>query len=55
MATAVCWKVKNTTDATRGQRLAARVLARKIELEDALADLGPHDEHSEESGTRGMT
>ena len=34
---------KNTTDATRGQPLAARVLARKNELEDALADLGPHD------------
>lgn len=33
----------NTTDATRGQPLAARVLARKDELEDALPDLGPHD------------
>jgi hypothetical protein len=33
---------ENTTDATRGQPLAARVLARKCELEDALADLGPH-------------
>ena len=37
------WKIENTTDATRGQPLAARVLARKIELEDALADCGPHD------------
>lgn len=36
-------EIKNTTDATRGQPLAARVLARKDELEDALADLGPHD------------
>jgi hypothetical protein len=35
--------VANTTDATRGQPLAARVLARKDELEEALADLGPHD------------
>ncbi len=35
--------IENTTDATRGQPLAARVLARKIELEDALADVGPHD------------
>ena len=37
------WKIENTTDATRGQPLAARVLARKAELEDALADCGPHD------------
>ena len=36
-------KLENTTDATRGQPLAARVLARKDELEDALADLGPYD------------
>lgn len=36
-------KIENTTDATRGQPLAARVLARKDELEDALADLGPRD------------
>lgn len=36
-------KIENTTDATRGQPLAVRVLARKDELEDALADLGPHD------------
>ena len=36
-------KIENTTDATRGQPLAARVLARKNELEDALADCGPHD------------
>lgn len=34
-------KLENTTDATRGQPLAARVLARKIELEDALADCSP--------------
>jgi hypothetical protein len=37
------WKIETTTDATRGQPLAARVLARKDELEDALADLGPYD------------
>lgn len=37
------WKIENTTDATRGQPLAARVLARKAELEDALADCGPHE------------
>ena len=36
-------KIENTTDATRGQPLAARILARKNELEDALADCGPHD------------
>jgi hypothetical protein len=36
-------EIRNTTDATRGQPLAARVLARKDELEDALADLRPHD------------
>jgi hypothetical protein len=34
------WKIENTTDATRGQPLAARVRARKDELEDALADCG---------------
>jgi hypothetical protein len=38
------WKIENTTDATRGQPLAARVLARKDELEDALADCGPHEQ-----------
>ena len=36
-------EIRNSTDATRGQPLAARVLARKDELEDALANLGPHD------------
>lgn len=36
-------KIENTTDATRGQPLAARILARKDELEDALADLGPRE------------
>jgi hypothetical protein len=36
-------QLDNTTDATRGQPLAARVLARKDELEDALAELGPKD------------
>jgi hypothetical protein len=36
-------KIENSTDATRGQPLAARVLARKDELEDALADVSPHE------------
>lgn len=36
-------RLENTTDATRGQPLWARVLARKDELEDALAELGRHD------------
>ncbi|MBA3821906.1 MAG: hypothetical protein H0X17_23685 [Deltaproteobacteria bacterium] len=36
-------KIENTTDATRGQPLAARVLARKDELEDALAQISPHE------------
>lgn len=36
-------RLENTVDATRGQPLAARVLARKNELEDALAELGRHD------------
>lgn len=43
MSAAVHRKIENTTDATRGQPLVARVLARKNELEDALADCGPHD------------
>jgi hypothetical protein len=43
MSAVLNWKMENTTDATRGQPLAARVLARKNELEDALADCGPHD------------
>lgn len=36
-------KIENTVDATRGQPLAARVIARKNELEDALAELTRHD------------
>lgn len=36
-------KIVNTTDATRGQPLVVRVLARKDELEEVLADLGPHE------------
>ena len=36
-------KLENSVDATRGQPLAMRVLARKDELEDALAELGPRD------------
>lgn len=33
-------RIENTTDATRGQPLCARILARKNELEDALVDCG---------------
>ena len=36
-------QMENTVDATRGQPLALRILARKDELEDALAELGPYD------------
>ncbi|MEO8699907.1 MAG: hypothetical protein ABI867_07675 [Kofleriaceae bacterium] len=43
MSAIVNRRIENSTDATRGQPLAARVLARKDELEDALADCGPHD------------
>ncbi|TMQ08979.1 MAG: hypothetical protein E6J90_05955 [Deltaproteobacteria bacterium] len=43
MSAVLQWKIENTTDATRGQPLAARVLARKVELEDALADCSPHE------------
>ena len=43
MSAALQWKIENTTDATRGQPLAARVLARKVELEDELADCGRHE------------
>jgi hypothetical protein len=42
-------KLENTTDATRGQPLAARILARKNELEDALAELGPHDTYERQA------
>ena len=37
-------RLENSTDATRGQPLAVRVLQRKDELEDALAELGGHDD-----------
>ena len=43
MSAALNLKIENSTDATRGQPLAMRVLARKDELEDALASCGPHD------------
>lgn len=36
-------KNTNTTEAMRGQSLRARVEARKLELEAALAELGPED------------
>jgi hypothetical protein len=36
-------EIQNSTDATRGQPLVLRVLHRKNELEDALADLGRGD------------
>jgi hypothetical protein len=44
VSAALNWKIENSTDATRGQPLAARVLARKVELEDALADCAPYEE-----------
>lgn len=43
MSGVLCEQITNSVDATRGQPLAARVLARKDELEEALAELGPHD------------
>jgi len=43
VSAALQWKIENTTDATRGQPLAARVLARKAELEDAIADVAPYE------------
>lgn len=43
MSAALNPQIRNSTDATRGQPLAARVLARKDELEDALANLDPHE------------
>jgi hypothetical protein len=43
MSGVISQKLENSVDATRGQPLAMRVLARKDELEDALAELGPHD------------
>ena len=39
MSGIISGRLENTVDATRGQPLAARVLARKDELEDALVDL----------------
>ena len=39
MSGVISGRLENTTDATRGQPLAARVLARKDELEDALVEL----------------
>ena len=41
--------IENTVDATRGQPLASRVIARKNELEDALAELGRHDNYERQS------
>ena len=43
MSGVISQKLENSVDATRGQPLAMRVLARKDELEDALAELGTHD------------
>ena len=43
MSGVISQKLENSVDATRGQPLAMRVLARKDELEDALAELGPYD------------
>lgn len=43
MSAVLSLKRENSTEATRGQPLIARVFARKVELEDALADCGPHE------------
>ena len=43
MSGVISARLENTVDETRGQPLAARILARKDELEDALAELGPYD------------
>ena len=43
MSGVISEKLENSVDATRGQPLGMRVLARKDELEDALAELGPYD------------
>ena len=43
LVTTAVHTIANSTDATRGQPLAARILARKDELEEALADLGRYD------------
>lgn len=43
MAAVLNLDIRNTTDATRGMPLPMRVLQRKMELEDALADCGPRD------------
>lgn len=43
MSEAVEAKPENSTDASRGQPLAQRVLARKDELEAALANCSEHD------------
>ena len=43
MTAALNLQITNTTDATRGQPLAARVYQRKDELEDALIELGPRE------------
>lgn len=43
MSGVISARLDNTVDATRGQPLASRILARKNELEDALAELGRHD------------
>ena len=48
-------RIENTTDATRGQPLAARILARKVELEDALADCGPHERTRREAIATALT
>jgi len=43
MAAVLNLDIRNTTDATRGLPLPMRVLHRKNELEDVLADLGHRD------------
>ena len=43
MAAVLNLNILNTTDATRGLPLPMRVMQRRSELEDALADCGPRD------------
>jgi hypothetical protein len=43
MSGVMSMRIENSVDLTRGQPLAARVLARKDELEEALAELSPYE------------
>jgi hypothetical protein len=43
MSGVISEKLENSVDATRGRPLGMRILARKDELEEALAELSPYD------------